>query len=184
MSKIFGIGFGKTGLTSLHHALKILGYSCRKDIENLKEIDTDASIVGPRYFKDLDKSYPGSRFIYTVREQEAWLRSSERYWHRVKHKWLQDPGKLAMRRKDFGIEGFDRAAFIAAYERYDKQVRAYFRERDDLLIFNAIDGWDRLCPFLGHAVPSVPFPRENLAKNVPLRKHIKTYIRTYVRKWP
>jgi hypothetical protein len=32
-----------------------------------------------------------------------------------------------------------------------------------LLVMNIIegDGWDKLCPFLGTKIPSLPFPHEN-----------------------
>jgi hypothetical protein len=34
----------------------------------------------PEVFKQLDKAYPGSKFILTMRPEAAWLRSVERHW--------------------------------------------------------------------------------------------------------
>jgi hypothetical protein len=42
-------------------------------------------------------------------------------------------------------------------------VKEYFRDRpDDLLVMNicAGEGWEKLCPFLGLAIPKVKFPHE------------------------
>jgi hypothetical protein len=43
-------------------------------------------------------------------------------------------------------------------------VHRYFADRPrDLVVMHIIDGqgWEVLCPFLGVAVPGVPFPRRN-----------------------
>jgi hypothetical protein len=56
--------------------------------------------------------------------------------------------------------------YVARYERHNKEVLEYFAKRpDDLLVFDLPkgDGWDKLCPFLGHDVPDEPFPHANKA---------------------
>jgi len=100
MNKIFGIGLGHTGTTSLNSALNILGiksYHCPLDMTTYKEISggkyeltvlkhyqaiTDVTTV-PIY-PQLDTVYPGSKFILTIREKQAWLKSMKR----VNKMWL------------------------------------------------------------------------------------------------
>jgi Sulfotransferase domain len=56
---------------------------------------------------------------------------------------------------------FQREMSIAAAERHHRDIKRYFSTRpDDLLEMNIIagEGWDKLCPFLGVPLPSVPFP--------------------------
>jgi hypothetical protein len=59
---------------------------------------------------------------------------------------------------------FDEHKFRAGYRRFHADVERYFANRpNDLLRLRICDGegWSRLAPFLGHAVPDAPFPHEN-----------------------
>ena len=83
--KIFGIGLSKTGTTSLHVALEILGYSSVHYPVTWEEFDRyDAAhdITVASRFEELDKLYPGSRFILTLRDLNQWLRSCENHFDR------------------------------------------------------------------------------------------------------
>jgi 3'(2'), 5'-bisphosphate nucleotidase len=67
----------------------------------------------------------------------------------------------------YGTNVFDEAKFANGYERFVAGVMEYFRGRPgDLLVLNvaAGEGWDRLCPFLGKAVPDMPFPKANVTQ--------------------
>jgi len=58
------------------------------------------------------------------------------------------------------------AVYLERYERHNREVLEYFRDRpDDFLMmdFAAGDGWDKLCPFLGEKKPRQPFPHANKA---------------------
>lgn len=88
-NKVFGIGFGRTGTTSLTRALEILGYRVlhfpRPDLAVSPSLprlwrlyfnvdggtDTSVAVI----FRELDRWFPGSRFIYTERDGPDWLRS-------------------------------------------------------------------------------------------------------------
>ena len=92
--KIFGIGFHKTGTTSLMRALKILGYSCKgsfgisdPDISRnvyeraFSQVDKFDTFIGHPWtiiFRELDEKYPGSKFILTLRPTEKWIASVTR----------------------------------------------------------------------------------------------------------
>lgn len=99
LRRVFGIGLSKTGTTSLHFALKVLGYrSCHyrhSPVEKGGVAELAGSIVRPEhfgekpphdfnagsditvaaFFDELDERYPGSQFVYTTRELNGWLAS-------------------------------------------------------------------------------------------------------------
>lgn len=175
-NKVFGIGGPKTGTSSLGRALVLLGYQHHGWDEELHDRflagDVDAVLKaaaaghtfedGPWNMGDLyqrlDKEFPGSRFILTVRETEAWSRSHESHFSaRGSRKTNPRVWK----------EDYDREAEVRAYLARNQEIVEYFRHRpDDLLVVDicAGEGWEALCPFLGEAIPDVPFPHENPRK--------------------
>jgi len=198
--KIFGIGLSKTGTQSLYHALKILGYKSRHytlEILNLDEkrlhLNTSSSILFnsdaffdiqvSAFYKDLDRLFPGSKFILSVRDIDQWLEScshhfrspvrqeeSEPNWWKedISGKWgLSHPEiQKALRYKLYGTELYEREKFTAAYEKHLHSVKQYFRKREeDLLIYEVTDGWSPICHFLNTSIPSDPFPKDNVTKN-------------------
>ena len=186
--KVFGIGLNKTGTTSLGEGLNALGiktihYPFKKRIhEELTAGNYRLSIlnsyqgivdtpVAP-YYAQLDREYPGSKFILTVRNPEAWLRSIEAHWL-VMRQWCErDPqfGRFTdfISAAVYGCIEFNRDRFLYAYETHEKNARAYFQSRpNDFLVMDICqgDGWEPLCPFLGLEVPPFPFPHSNRGKD-------------------
>lgn len=172
-SKIFGIGLPKTGTHSLHAALEILGYSSIHYPVSWSEIDhhnaaSDISVACR--FAELDKLYPGSKFILTVREIDKWLDSCHFHFHQKVNPARLSPQLkeflLGFRLKAFGTVIYDRLLFEKAYEKHLNQVKNYFDGRpDDLLIINIGSGneWPELCNFLAKTIPDRPFPHHNMA---------------------
>ena len=102
MQKVFGVGFSKTGTTSLEKAFTKLGYKAwnghwknpnnsfamalylYKDydeifkIVNLYDAFSDAPWGGSNLYIELFKRLPESKFVLTVRDAETWYRSFER----------------------------------------------------------------------------------------------------------
>mgnify|MGYP005842426787 FL=1 len=179
--KIFGIGLSKTGTSSLAHALEILGYRV-KDYPGIERyIPGDPSCIDPAllerydaltdtpipsFYRELDRAYPGSKFILTVREREGWLKSCQK----------QFTEKLAVKQNEahnrlfldlYGTTVFDAEKFSAGYDRFVSGVLEYFRDRpQDLLVMDITggEGWEKLCPFLGKPVPELPFPKANVTR--------------------
>ena len=193
-ARTFGIGLTRTGTTSLTAALRLLGYTTchfpddaatraemtaflreRPDLLRLSVLDeVDAATDTPIAcaFAALDLAYPGSRFILTVRERIAWLRSCEQFWSSVVLPHLrQHPSDDfsvyagAINRAVYGTEGFEPDSFSRAYDAHVAGVQQHFNARSaQLLVLDVCggDGWAPLCDFLGvRSVPSVPFPHEN-----------------------
>lgn len=179
--KIFGIGLSKTGTTSLAHALEMLGYKTKDypgitryragdlssvDLNMVDAYDALTDTPIPSFYRELDQRYPGSKFILTVREPEAWLTSCKKQFNE----------KLAAKQNEahnmlfldlYGCTTFDEQRFREGYEKFVRDVHEYFKDRpDDLLRLDvtAGEGWEKLCPFLGRATPDLPFPKANVTQ--------------------
>jgi hypothetical protein len=175
--KIFGIGLNKTGTSSLHQALGLLGYRSlhwggleshervlraideRKPM--LQHLDPEPDAVSDviaviYYFYLADLQYPGSKFILTLRDLEEWLDSRRR--HVERNQQLKEAGQY-----DGSFLAVDFDLWAEEYRRHEAVVRTYFADRPaDLLAFRPADGdWEPLCTFLGQAVPELPFPWAN-----------------------
>lgn len=184
-TKVFCIGFHKTGTTSLERALEYLGYRVigRKRLKGLHhhaELLAACCDLVPRYnafqdnpwplfYRELDHRFPGSKFILTVRPPEDWLRSQVKHFgdkiSRMRH-WIY--GK--------GCPKGNEDVYLERYNRHNAEVVEYFADRPkDLLVLDltAGDGWTKICPFLGFPVPCVPFPRSNTAADRKERNTVK-----------
>ncbi|MGR8920460.1 MAG: sulfotransferase family protein [Gammaproteobacteria bacterium] len=170
---ILNIGLNRAGTTSLTQALRMLGYRAahfsvgKRRIFDLVRYNAARrrrllSPLDSRYdaFSDfnaepflplLDRHYPGSRFILTLRELDAWLDSRER-------KVMQNRADPDYR---YAFLDVDRDAWTRYREQYLAAVDAFFeKRRGDLLVIDIPggDGWEPLCRFLGREVPEQPFP--------------------------
>jgi len=173
MHKVFCIGFQKTGTVSIKHALTALGYrvcDARYDlIEAVGKGDLDAvrAVVDqydavrdnpwPLLFRELDRMYPHSKFILTLRREERWIRSV------VNHLGI-GPDRMQRLVYGRGAPGGFEDVFLERYRRHNAEVIDYFRHRrSDLLVvdWEEGDGWPQLCSFLGRVCPDAPFPHEN-----------------------
>lgn len=175
MSKIFGIGLSKTGTTSLAHALRILGYSVTEGhIEPIAEHDCGTDIYFAEAFKKLDRAYPGSKFIYTQRDMEPWLRSCQQHWRYIaladgwqtlRRRGPSNPEQRAIFKKVYGQAEFDETVFRETYQHHETEILSYFKGREqDLLAWNLCNdpAWERLCNFLERPTSDAPFPRTRL----------------------
>lgn len=173
--KVFGIGFQKTGTSSLREALKILGYrvkdgdfkqfpaAVRRDrkrlMRALKHFDAAEDNPWPLLFRELDRWYPGSKFVLTVRDEETWVKSVSRHIGDLRspmHEWIYGKGKGLPKKAP------ENAARV--YKEHNRAVREHFRDRPEQLLevdFTSGQGWEELCAFLGHELPKDPFPHFN-----------------------
>ncbi len=179
MSKIFGIGWAKTGTTTLGKCFRILGLNHQsQDLGLVKDVGTGdfsrISTLAERYeafedwpwiilYKELDKLFPGSKFILTQRNPDSWIRS---YKNMLSNQG-DAPNELnEIRRILYGLPfpNISESQLIERYKRHNTEVELYFRNRpDDLLVVNWEDGhgWKELCKFLRKDVPNAPFPHAN-----------------------
>lgn len=182
-TRIFGIGMHKTATTSLHHALLMLGYDsahwnsahwAKAIWMEMRENGTSPTLERsyavcdlpiPLLFRELDKGYPGSRFILTLREEGEWLESVRGHWsgeNRFRKEWDSDPFSHMVHKALYGRRDFDAETFLNRYRQHNAEVLEYFKDRPgDLLVMdmNKGAGWYELCGFLNQPVLGKPYPR-------------------------
>ncbi len=176
--KIIGVGFQKTGTSTLREALKILGYTVKdtssrpiipiikgnygKVLRMIKNYDAIEDTPWYMIYKELDALIPGSKFILTIRDEESWYKSVSRQIGDLRSpqlEWIYGRGK--------GLPKDDKANTIQVYSDHNKEVMEYFKDRpEDLLVldFTKGDKWEKLCAFLNKEVPAVAFPHANKTK--------------------
>ena len=142
--KVFCVGFQKTGTSSLGAALRMLGYRVHKGFRfNLpgkvqipapvtrKALAEIALPLAARFsafedkpwcllFRELDAAYPGSKFILTRRNPNAWANSLMRHFH-----GHDDP----MFRFIYGCEdalAAPRQHYLDIYDQHNQAVLAHF----------------------------------------------------------
>jgi len=167
MSKIFGVGLSRTGTHSLVKALQVLGYKaqhCFHDMRRFETIDAGADIPVAYQFRLLDRKYPGSKFILTLRDRDAWLESVRRLLE--KRPLQKGTLNYSLWQSLYGTTESDDWKLGQAYGRHTGVVAQWFRNRPgSLLAFRLCDipdKWEKLCAFLGKEVPNVPFPHEDI----------------------
>ena len=186
--KIVGSGLGRTGTMSLKLALEQLGLGpCHHMVEvfmhpesvplwiaaGAGKPDWDAifdgyqSMVdhpGCRFWRELMDYYPDAKVIHTQRDPERWFASTQAT--------IFAPGSPAA-----SAEGPMAAFFASVTAQYQGRLNdhdfmiEYFNRhteevtstvpKERLLVFEAAQGWEPLCAFLGVPVPATPYPREN-----------------------
>jgi Sulfotransferase domain len=176
--KVFGIGFHKTGTTSLGEALRVLGYRVtgpnavhRKGMDTAMAMAITQELL-PRFdafqdnpwanlFREMDHAAPGSRFVLTTRPEEEWLRSVVGHFgprSTPMREWVYGAGNGS----PIGNEDL----YLERYRRHNREVLEHFADRpNDLLVIDITrgDGWEALCPFLGLDIPEEEFPHSNSA---------------------
>ena len=104
----------------------------------------------------LDRQYPGSRFVLTVRPIDDWVDSRRRHVQRN-----------VARREAGEYQGnflvVDEDAWRREWRDHVQRARRYFARRDDFLEadLTAGSGWKPLCSLLDLPEPTVPFPWAN-----------------------
>jgi len=191
MNKVFCIGAGRTGTTSMNKCLKQLNLTpissgngemvsawldgnidvifdyCKR----YKSFEDNPWCFGDLY-KKLDKRFPNSKFILTIREPNAWYNSFVRF--------LTPPGKsitditykggernLRAHKEIWGVtgnsmEGF-KESYINQFTLRNQEIQEYFKGREnDLLVIDITNGsndrWDKICNFLHMPIQKNEFP--------------------------
>ena len=191
MQKVFGIGFHKTGTTTLKQALSILGYKVTgpnldfvtdlkqnnysRILKHAKEYDAFQDNPWPSVYKKLDDNFPTSKFILTIRENNKWIRSISNFFgnkNSEMREWIYGVGHPKGNEEDY----------LRIYSQHNLEVIDYFHSRpDDLLVIDFTKGkcWEKICRFLDMGIPEKPFPhakRTTYSKKERLLWIIKDFI--------
>ena len=182
MNKIFGIGWAKTGTTTLGECFKILGFDHQSQdlglVKGIQHGDLSLIIALAKkkhtfedwpwiiLYKELDEAFPNSRFVLTRRKPEEWILS---YKNMLANQGEASEELNEIRRILYGLP-FPQVSehqLIERYEKHNAEVECYFRNRfKDLLVIDWEEGggWKDLCDFLGKDIPNKPFPHANKGK--------------------
>jgi hypothetical protein len=187
--KVVGSGLGRTGTKSLQTALNMLGLGpCHHMVEVFAKPgsmalwieaaagrpDWDAifdgynSMVdypGAGYWRQLAEYYPDAKVLHSQRDPDTWFDSTQAT--------IFEPGSLATRSEGPMAAFFnsvigpplrahlhDRAFMTDYFRRHNEEVKRTIPPQR-LLVYEAGQGWEPLCRFLGVPVPDAPYPSEN-----------------------
>lgn len=208
-TKIFCIGRNKTGTTSLKKAFEDLGYIVgnqreaellstdyfNNDFEriikycNSAEVFQDIPFSYPETYKILDKAFPGSKFILSVRDDEnQWYNSVTNFHARLFGKG-QVPTSEDLKKATYVHEGwmwynisnlyktteqdpYHKETLINHYLKHNQDILEYFKGREsDLLVINLSEknSYEKFCSFLGIKSPFTDFPWANKTENIKVR---------------
>lgn len=120
------------------------------------------------FWRELIEAYPQAKVILSSRGVESWYASisqtilavltAREKWPPEQREWLEMCYKVVIDRSLGGKTDHD--GVIAAFEAHEAAVKEVV-PADNLLVFQATDGWGPLCEFLGKPIPSGPYPRSN-----------------------
>ncbi len=157
--KVLGVGLSRTGTTSLHQALQILGYkSIHFDRIRLNDIidgsnpapnfrrydDVDAVVDLPAayFYRELLQVYPDCKAILTLRDVDSWWRSTRLHFNdrfpvkpsAFRTLALKTLYRLRLRQSDFDGQLFRARmrtiVYGSAYASKDSYVKAFIEHNE------------------------------------------------------
>ncbi len=182
----------KLGVGPCHHMIEIITHPeqarfwealARGESVNWDEVfeGYNSSLDWPscKFYKELADHYPQAKVILTLRDPKAWYKSvSETIMPSMKGpiilpngKRVGPPGEFVERligEQTFGKD-FSEDHMIDVYLRHNEEVKRTI-PKDRLLVFQATDGWEPLCKFLGVPVPAEPYPKLNTTEDMQARR--------------
>ncbi|KAJ1456671.1 hypothetical protein M885DRAFT_616038 [Pelagophyceae sp. CCMP2097] len=150
-AKFLGVGWKKTGTTSLAAAYEALHLTPHCECDDLTKFkasqDSPLSLDVGRIAK-AKLNFPEARFILTVRPAASWNASVVHWTTVVK------PQNFKIYSRKMGGHTVGTADFVAAYERHNEAVRGLFRDSPERLlelnleVEDSVAAMRRLCDFV------------------------------------
>lgn len=204
-TKIFCIGRNKTGTTSFKRAMEDLGFVVgnQREAEKLfyqyrdgnfepiidycktAQVFQDFPFSARDTYKHIDRAFPGSKFILTVRDTpEQWYNSlvsfHAKLWgngnvptkedlQNATYIWKGRPWETNRLMKTPEDDPYNKEILINSYCRYNEEVVSYFKSRpEDLLVINIASkgSYRKMIKFLGIESPFDDFPWENKTASI------------------
>ena len=180
---ILGAGLSRTGTTSLHVALQTLGLrSLHWEPDRLSDVVTGANnkptfnryddvdavtdIPAAYFYRELMEAYPDCKVILTVRDAHAWYCSVKHLFEVSVPRYITNRRVLeearALQQLVYGSERVTEFLYKKRFNDHNDAVqRLVPRQRLLVMDIASGDGWSKLCPFLGIAIPKIDFPDWN-----------------------
>ncbi|RCW91493.1 sulfotransferase family protein [Winogradskyella arenosi] len=181
-SKVFIIGFHKTGTSSMGKALQILGYRVCGSLKEGVDLDKIRSsskselsentcqVLGKYdafqdtpwflFYKELYDAFPDAKFILTIRDEDKWIKSIQRHF-----------GNNSFQYHDYIYGSHDTFAdenkYRQIYNKHNNECKMFFLEKKkEILIIDLehdINKWQLICNYLNVNSPRTKFPYANKA---------------------
>jgi hypothetical protein len=191
MNKLFIIGLPRTGTTSISIAMldynfKVAHTAYTKHAFELADVISDAPCFSD--YQQLDKLFPGSKFVYLDRALDNWIPSIQMLLNKMHENLAPKTGIFNPVLKRSFNEAFDLYTKIgsansrvlnenafskdhltACYLKHKTEAMAYFNQRNDLLVINLSQqgSLSQLLTFLNISHDGKQeFPHVNIGKHV------------------
>ncbi len=187
MNKLFIIGLPRTGTTSISAALMDYGFKVAhtaftKHTFDLADVFSDT----PCYcdYPQLDKLFPGSKFVYLNRKLKHWIPSVQMLLSKMQKNLSPDGHFNPIMKRCFNSifellnteNPLSTNHLTQCYQQHQQQVFNYFSNRNDLLSIDIAQAGslDALLKFLGiNNTKDTGFPHLNAGRMVTTWKDIK-----------
>jgi hypothetical protein len=171
--KVFGVGFHRTGTTTLQTALEALGYEVvgmreaewkaytEQDLATIHEtvatFDGFRDMPWPLLYRHFYETLPNAKFILSYRDPDSWANSCAGNY-KSRHYEMFGP--------IYGFDVFEGNEEKAkeVYRRHIEEVRSFFSDKSEIFLekdFTKDHSWTDLCDFLSEPEPKRDFPHAN-----------------------
>ena len=182
------VALEQLGFSKCHHMQEVMASGSQANfwysISQGRDVDWDevfegfaASVDWPActYWEPLYRHYPDSKVILTIRDPDRWYDSVLKtiypmtteipkwlVWMVPRFRKVVDLVNTNIWNGTFDGRVEDRAHAIEVFHRNTERVKKGVPS-ERLLVFQATDGWEPLCEFLGVPIPDGPYPHANEA---------------------
>jgi hypothetical protein len=172
MAKVFGVGLGRTGISTLAWMLKNLGINTGHyivDPTTYSRYDAIVDVPTYLYTLSINARWPNALYICTTREVESWLESMRIHMDVVNHAGLPDRDRLAIM-ASYGCLLYDEKKLRVMYDAHQSFIKWFGKTfaYDRMLLIDICDKnvsdeekWKSLCTFLGKDTVKLSIPQLN-----------------------
>jgi len=131
------------------------------------------------FYKQLMEVYPDAKVIHTTRDADKWYSSIVNTIMPASDMMSKPgmPAHIADRQRmikhviwDGEVKGEkDKETMVRKFKEHDEEVKNYVPAERLLWFETGVDGWDKLCAFLGKDVPDIPWPHVNTTEDFKVR---------------
>ncbi len=163
------------------------GSTVRPDFRRYDDVDAVLDLPTAYFYDEITSAYPDCKCVLTVRNIDDWWRSIRRHFNvrlpapppgyyglrararrylsrRLRPNVRRDfiPFRMQLRNYVYGSSTAREYLYKKRFQEHNDRVLAKIPPSRLLVMdITAGEGWEKLCPFLGVAIPAVPFPHED-----------------------